>query len=81
MKRREARPPALFIRPMEGKTFTEVLDEIRYKIRPVDREAITFHMKNGTGKILIELDLKTTRGYLKGRLKSTLCSLSEILAH
>lgn len=38
-KRRKTRPSALLIKPTEGKTFSEVLNKIRYKMKPEDNGA------------------------------------------
>ena len=59
-RRRRTRPPALLIKPTEGKTFAEVLSEIRYKIKPEDNGAeVSSIRKTKGGGVLVELGPKT----------------------
>ncbi|CAD7087787.1 unnamed protein product [Hermetia illucens] len=59
-RRRRTRPPALLIKPAAGKTFAEVLSEIRYKIKPEDNGAeVSSIRKTKGGGVLVELGPKT----------------------
>ena len=66
-KRRRTRPSALLIKPTEGKTFAEVLSEIRYRMKPEENGAeVSSIRKTRSGGVLVELGPKTTN-------KSTFC--------
>lgn len=80
-KRRRLRPEALIIKPAQGTSYADVLEEIRSKVRPQESETeVQSIRRTRTGDVLLELgpNSKNTDGFC-GALKDALGDQARIL--